>query len=388
MASNADNLAGWLSSHDPAADAIARRDADDRRRYGDRVDDPDPYPADEDEPAWRSWQPVDLGPVLDGTYQPPTPTVGERVDGVGMFYPGRKHTVASESEAGKTWLALHGTVAELDRGNAVVYVDFEDDEGGIVGRLLAMQVRPQVIRDRFAYLRPEGPVTDLVNRSDLLQALGDLEPTFAVVDGVTEGMTLHGLDPLSNKDAATFGKILPGWIAAQGPAVASLDHVTKSPDGRGRYALGAAHKLNGLNGAAYLLDIRRPFGIGLTGRSTVKLAKDRPGQLRRHGLHSSGGLHWFGDLVLDSQHETFIVATVEAPHERPDDFRPTHNMAKVAKILDDAAEPLSENGVVIRVGGNAANARQALAFLVDDGYVHREAGPNNAKLHKLVKAYP
>jgi hypothetical protein len=345
--------------------------------------------ADPDEPsARRSWQPVDLGPVLDGTYQPPMPTVGERDDGVGLFYPGRKHTVASESEAGKTWYALHAAVVELDRGSAVVYVDFEDDEGGIVGRLLALQVRPDVIRERFVYLRPEGPVYDVVNRSDLAQALGDLEPTFVVIDGVTEGMTLHGLDPLSNKDAATFGRMLPGWIAAQGPAVASLDHLTKSSDGRGRYALGAVHKLNGLDGAAYLLDNRRPFGIGLTGRSTVKLAKDRPGQLRRHGLPSAGGLHCYADLVLDSQHETFIVATVEAPQERPDNFRPTHNMAKVAKILVDATEPLSEKGVTDRAGGKAINVRQALAFLVDDGYVHREAGPNNAKLHKLVKAYP
>ena len=163
----------------------------------------------------------------------------------------------------------------------------------------------------------------------------------------------------------------------------------KDRDGRGRYALGAAHKLNGLNGAAYLLDSQpSPVRIGLTGQSTVKLAKDPPGQLRRHGLHSSGGLHWFGDLVLDSQHETFIVATVEAPYERADNFRPTHNMAKVAKILTDVTQPLSENGVVIRVGGNAVNARQALAFLVDDGFVHREVGPNNAKLHRLVKPYP
>jgi hypothetical protein len=337
--------------------------------------------------ARRSWQPVDLGPVLDGTYVPPVPAVGKRDDGVGLFYRGRQHTVASESEAGKTWFGLYAVVVELDRGNAAIWVDFEDDEGGITGRLLAMQVRPDVIRDRFAYLRPEGPITDVVNRSDLAQAIGDLRPTFACIDGVTEGMVLHGLDPLSNKDAATFGRTLPGWIAKAGPAVASLDHVTKSADGRGRYALGAVHKLNGLNGAAYLLDNRRPFGIGLTGRSTVKIAKDRPGQLRRHGMPSSGSTYRFGDLVLDSQHETFVVAAVEPPHEPTDDWRPTHNMAKVAKILADAAEPLSERGVTDRAGGNAANTRQALAFLVDDGYVRWEQGPRSAHLHRLGKPY-
>jgi hypothetical protein len=176
-------------------------------------------------------------------------------------------------------------------------------------------------------------------------------------------------------------------VAAHGPAVASLDHVTKSGDGRGRYALGAVHKLNGLNGGAYLLDSRRPFGIGLTGRSTVKIAKDRPGQLRRHGQPSSAGMHWFGDLVLDSQHETFLVASIETPTTRPDNWRPTHLMTKVAQTLADAAAPLSGQGVTDRVGGKATNARQALAFLVDDGHVQVENGPRGAKLHRLVKAY-
>jgi hypothetical protein len=45
---NVDNLAGWLDSgRTPAEQAIARRDADDRRRYGDRVDDPNPYTNEE-----------------------------------------------------------------------------------------------------------------------------------------------------------------------------------------------------------------------------------------------------------------------------------------------------------------------------------------------------
>jgi hypothetical protein len=42
----------------------------------------------------RSWQPVDLSDVLDGTWQPLQPTVGLRTDGVGVFYPGKSHTVS------------------------------------------------------------------------------------------------------------------------------------------------------------------------------------------------------------------------------------------------------------------------------------------------------
>ena len=155
--------------------------------------------------------------------------------------------------------------------------------------MLTLQVANDVIRERFHYLRPESPITDPVSRGDLAEILGDTHPTFSVVDGVTEGMVLHGLDPLSNKDCATFGQRLPTAISRQGPAVVSLDHVTKSPDGRGRYAIGAVHKLNGLNGGAYLLDNRTPFGIGRKGTSTIKIAKDRPGNCAGTDSHPAAG---------------------------------------------------------------------------------------------------
>jgi hypothetical protein len=65
--------------------------------------------------------------------------------------------------------------------------------------------------------------------------------------------------------------------------------VTKAEEARDRYALGAVHKLNALDGAQYLLDDRRQFGVGITGTSMVRIAKDRPGQLRVHALPSSTG---------------------------------------------------------------------------------------------------
>ena len=262
-----------------------------------------PYqqPPDDDaepEARCRPWQPVDLGAVLDGTYQPPQPTVGRREDGTGMLYPGRAHTVVSETEGGKTWLALSWALDEMNAGHHVVYIDFEDDEGGVVGRLLLLGAHRDLIRAQFHYLRPEMAIGTGINRDDLDRVLSAYEPTLGVIDGITEAMTVHGLNPLDNADAATFGRLLPKRITEAGAACASLDHVTKAAEGRGRYALGAVHKLNALNGAAYLLENRTPFGVGLTGRSTIRIAKDRPGQLRRNALPSTGGSYWFGDLVL------------------------------------------------------------------------------------------
>ncbi|MEJ7772529.1 MAG: hypothetical protein WKF51_11560, partial [Geodermatophilaceae bacterium] len=164
-------------------------------------------PAAPDAP--RSWRPIDLEPVLSGTFTPVVPTVGRRDDGTSVFYPARIHSVASESEAGKTWFALTAIATELSAGHAAIYLDFEDDEGGVVGRLLALHVAPDTIRARFAYIRPEDSVLAGINRHDLGQALGDHKPTLVVLDGVTEAMTVHGMDPLSNQDVARFGKLLP-----------------------------------------------------------------------------------------------------------------------------------------------------------------------------------
>jgi hypothetical protein len=333
----------------------------------------------------RTWQPVDLTDVLAGRYSPPQPTVGRRDDGVGLFYPGRMHSVAAESEAGKTWLMLAAAATEMAAGNGVVYVDFEDDEGGIVGRLLALAVRPEVIRDHFAYIRPEVPINIGDNRSDLAQAPGDLRPTLATIDGVTEGMVMHGLDPLSNADAATFGRLLTRPIADSGAAAVVLDHVVKNGEARGRYALGAVHKLNGLNGAAYTLENRNPFGVGVTGQSGLFITKDRPGQLRRHAETAKGGAKWFADLVGTSRDTTFMEVSIKPPLD-PAQFRPTVLMGRVAEYLSmypgATTRQITEN-----VKGKAETIREALQWLIKDDYVDvKQQGQRHC--HTLVKPYP
>jgi hypothetical protein len=341
----------------------------------------DDYGDEELRSARRSWQRVDLTDVLSGRYTPPAPTVGARSDGVGLFYPERLHTIASESEGGKTWLALASARVELDVGNAVVYMDFEDDEGGIVGRLLALGASRDSIRDRFAYIKPEESIAALGNREDLAQVLGDLHPTLAVLDGVTEAMAMHSLEMKDNTDIAVFGALLPKWIASSGPATVALDHVVKDREQRGRYAIGGVHKLNGLNGAAYVLENRTPFTIGTVGRSTVYVTKDRPGQIRRHTLPASDRRHWFADLVMTSHNEAFVEVDLAPPTERAEDFRPTVLMARIAAALTEHG-PLSQRRLMAAAKGKSESKREALDLLILDGYVSEKTP------HGLLKPYP
>lgn len=334
-----------------------------------------------------TWRPRDLEEVLDGTYKPPVPSVGRRNDGIGLFYAGRMHSIVGESEGGKTWFALMAVASELAAGNAVVFIDFEDDAPGVVGRLLALGADRQHIRDRFAYIRPEDPLTMGFNRQEIGQALGDLRPTFVPVDGVTEGMAMHGMELKDNTDVAKFGRLLLRPIAEFGAAVATLDHVVKDKEGRGRYAIGGVHKLNGINGAMYILENRTPFGVGLTGKSTVRIAKDRPGQLRRHALPHTSGLHWFADFVLKSHDETFAEAALYPPVENDGPFRPTSVMKKVSEALTDPKEPMTVRAIEARVGGNKGVLAAAIARLVDEGFVEVAAGANRSKIHTLLKPF-
>ena len=121
----------------------------------------------------RPWQPVDLTTVLDGAWEPPQAAVGRRSDGVGLFYPGKTHTVASESEAGKTWFALSACIDELTAGRHVLYLDFEDDEGTLVRRLLALQIPPDLILSNFHYLKPHEALGTGIHLDDLRRVLGE-----------------------------------------------------------------------------------------------------------------------------------------------------------------------------------------------------------------------
>ena len=255
------------------------------------------------EPSDTSWAPVDLEAVLDGDDLDPRPQLLTRSDAVKLLYPGRRHAFAGEPESCKTWLALLAVAEVLTDDGVVLYLDFEDNPASVVHRLLALGVKRDHISTGLAYVRPDSRLDD-VGRYTLDQVL-DRAPRLVVVDGVTEALATFGLDLTSNSDIAQFAVQLTKPLADTGAAVLELDHLTKSRDGRGRYAIGAQHKLAGLDGAAYLLEIVQPFGHGRTGRVRVLVAKDRLGRVREHAGES--GKH-AGTLLLRSSDDGTVIA--------------------------------------------------------------------------------
>lgn len=343
-------------------------------------------PAAEAEAAPPStWQPVDLGPYLDGSYLPPVPTMLRRQDGRALIYPGRIHWVSGEPEALKTWLVLLACVQVLLDGGTVVYIDLEDGPGGMTTRLLDLGVPASVVREKFRYLNPGGRLTDL-DRLSLAPLVASA--ALLVIDACTESLAQQGLSSKDDTDIATWLDLLPRWAAKLGPAVAVLDHVVKDAESRGRWATGSQHKLSGLDGVAFTLETVQPAGRGLVGRSRLYVSQDRHGQVRGPStVASTGGKHWAGDLVLDSTGPALEVV-LHAPDEQTGPFRPTVIMQRVSEALTAAGRPLSGREVIDRVSGKQQTVRQALALLVDEGHVAVEDGPNRSKLHRLVNPYP
>jgi hypothetical protein len=74
-----------------------------------------------------------------------------------MFYPGRVNGIQGESEAGKSWVALISCLVEMNRGNTVVYMDFEDSEEGVVSRLLLIGATPDQIAACSCTSAPASP---------------------------------------------------------------------------------------------------------------------------------------------------------------------------------------------------------------------------------------
>jgi hypothetical protein len=334
--------------------------------------------------APASWAQVHLGSYLDGTHEATLPTLLRRTDGPHLLYPGRVHWLSGEPEALKSWLALLACVQVLDRGGRVMFVDFEDGPAGIVGRLLALGVNPEVIVARFDYRSPEGALRH-AERDALASDVAATE--LLVIDACTEALAAQGLSSKDDTDVASWLALLPRWAAKLGPAVLVLDHVVKDSENRGRWATGSQHKLAGLDGVALTLESVQPGGVGMVGRSRLYVSKDRHGQVRPHAVPSTGGKAWLADLVVDSS-GPFTEAVLHPPTIEQGPFLPTVVMGKVSDVLSAAGRPLSKSDVEDRVGGRAAVVRQALAALEDAGHVEVTTGSHNSRQHRLLKAYP
>jgi hypothetical protein len=93
-------------------------------------------------------------------------------------------------------------------------------------------------------------------------------------------MNVMGLDLEKNKDATAFSQEVLRPLRLHNAAILTIDHVTKSKDNRGNYAIGAQAKRADIDGCAVAVDVEIAFGRGIDGALALKVTKDRPGFVR------------------------------------------------------------------------------------------------------------
>ena len=232
---------------------------------------------DENEEATTSsWIPEFIN--ADNIYDEPEPSILARADGHCIFYAGKINALFGESESGKTWIALEAVRQELDKGNTVFYLDFEDSVRGIYNRLNTLGADLRQFKT-FLYSNPSEPLTAGA-REVLLGKIDYFKPSLIVVDGVNAAMNVMGLDLEKNKDATSFSQEVLRPMRLHNAAILTIDHVTKSKDNRGNYAIGAQAKRADIDGCAVAVEVEIAFGRGIDGALALKVTKDRPGFVR------------------------------------------------------------------------------------------------------------
>jgi len=329
-----------------------------------------------EQPPRSSWAPQDIATALNGDGPPPA-TYLTRTDGISLIYPGRIHWIQGESESLKSWLLLLGVAQALTNGDNVVWIDFEDDAIGVGGRLKNLGVPIHVLTDptRFAYLQPTDGLYDhkanvaLPGAVDLADLLDANTWHLIGIDGVTEAMTVEGLSLLDNADIATWLRVLPKYITSlTGAGVAAIDHVTKSKETQGRFAIGGQHKLAGTTGATYkvttIANLSRAITEPIVGQSLVTIQKDRPGWVRPH---QQGDDKRIAILEITSYPDGGITARL-LPPDQATILPPWQLCERILQFLT-RYDGASKNTVENDVEGRAETIREAVRWMVDEGWI-------------------
>lgn len=327
---------------------------------------------------------ADVASIVAGDLQPVNADFLTRTDGLSLFYAGKIHWLQAEPSAGKTFLALLASSEVLAMGGSVLYLDYEDSDRGIIGRLLGLGVEAEAAVERFAYVQPESGF-GLAEKTELGARLDQLNPDLIVIDGVAEALVRDGFSEDRNTEVIQWIENVPRWLARTGAAVVLLDHLKKPQPGETgqRYARGAGAKLGALDGAAYELRVQVPFSRHRAGKVAVVVAKDRP-----------GGVGAIRETVAVAHIEPSAAGAVvkirlEPPPVEGGDaapWRPTHVMEQLSRELEKAESPMAAAAVKRLVHGQRKVTEEALARLQQEGYVF-EIRTGGTPLLRSVKPF-
>lgn len=306
-------------------------------------------PLDERDPLRErvnEWQPVDLGPYIEGGIVAPVPGLLYRSDGHGLFYEGRVNSLYGAGGSGKTLLSLHTASQVMAQGKTVMLIDFEDEPHNTLARFEALGTDLGLVGQRFAYLRPESaPLASMQvdrwgnsvqtaagrrNEEELARALAQWDPTLIIVDGTTTLYRLHGQDT----NAGDGSDIIGGWLRRLTDngkrTVILIDHTAKTSS-PASMPVGSQHKIAMIQGTALHVYATTKPRKGITVQTSLYVGKDRPGAVGEVSVEGAALLA--AEVTFDSTGDLLRIA-VEPPSGLPVDLQRSKPDRERQAILD------------------------------------------------------
>ncbi len=205
------------------------------------------------ESGWESTGPqfVNFVDAMTRDYEDILPTVGPVEGAQPLFYQNAVNTVYGTDSVGKSMILAKIALAELEAGHKVAWVDYEEpNERSMVMRMKAFGADPAL----FVNFHMVTLSTKLSTKWIEELALFCEDASLVVIDSVGEYLAAHGANEnWDNEVTQWLFQFLARPIAAAGPAVVLIDHVSKSSDNM--TASGSKRKRAGITGAAYSLDL-------------------------------------------------------------------------------------------------------------------------------------
>lgn len=335
----------------------------------------------------EEWAPVDL--FAAETEVAVAPEILYRTDGHALFYRGKLHNIVGESESGKTWFAMGACLSEVRAAGHALYIDYEDQGSTFIRRLRVLGATDDEIR-RVTYVSVE-------KRWDQAPEvlLGRYSPTFVVLDGVTEGMTSMGLDPIGTPDAAAWVAWVRHWKHT-GAAVTTIDHVVKDKSGQGRFGIGSQHKMAGIDGCHYVVEPSGVLRPGQVNAVHLKVGKDRSGGVREHAGEAGdnrtqyAGTFRFG--LPGGAYEVVLNAPeVEEDLELPDGLllggSDSMFVRELIRYLEEVGEA-TMTAIEKHVSGASTNRKRRMVRILEGSILERSVGARGWTFYRLSETPP
>lgn len=317
------------------------------------------------------WQPIDLAQIPD---EPPAkPELG----GLGLAYRGKRHVFSGPQESAKTLAAYVLGLSVLRTGGAFCLIDFEMGRWDARTRLRELGATSEELGS-IVYFEPEGRMPERVP-GEVVASVGERD-AIVLIDAAAGAFAFEELDDNKRMDVERFAMVYVEPFRRAGIATLVLDHVVKSSEARGNYAIGSERKV-GQTDVHLGFSVVRPISRGDHGLYKVTTHKDRGGCLKRGHLC---------DFRLDSDPDTHAISWEFVAPQVVDEahpFRPTGLMESVSRYLERIMEPVPRGQIENEIKGKRDYIRLALDVLTSEGYLVESEGARGARLYLCAEAY-